>query len=317
MATTTVNKFRWNARNLHKRLKADLPAGRSRLQASVRNIRLAAQDGNQSLSPLDFDHCARVYAWEGIVGLMEGEESTLEYLYQATYYKVAAHRYMAALYLAPPKTSMAQTSFNDIALALACTVALGCWHEAGELAKILCAGLTEIRIFRDDRDPTYESKHSYFYGTNNSWVAPFILQLYSQARGIRFPLDHLDANPFASMQTYEPLLHLWQTTNMDAFQPALLTACDTHLYRSKPPTKGTTPEFATLTDMLYPAEILMLLRLREVAGLTTPTFDHPLLNTAVGRLYPVRDIPHDPDLDKALANCLQWIAVTRPTLPTP
>jgi hypothetical protein len=176
--------------------------------------------------------------------------------------------------------------------------------------------LRSITILGFSNKPS-QPKESYFYGTNNSWVAPFILQLYSQARGTQFPLDHLDANPLASMQTYEPLLHLWQTTDMDALQEALFTACDTHLYRSKRQTKGETPEFSELADMVYPAEILMLLRLRETAGLTTPTIDHPLLNTAVGRLYPVRSVPHDPDLDKALANCLRWIAVTRPTLPTP
>lgn len=317
MTTTSGTKVRWNARNIHKRIKADLLKWQPLFQATLNKISSAAQDKNMPLDMTDFGRCARVYAWKGLVGLMDGDENAVEYLYHANYYQVAAERYSVALYLTPKKTSMMGRSFNDFALAMARAIALGCRQDAEVLAEIICAGLTEIRTFRDDRDPTYASRQSYFYGTNNSWVAPFILQLYSQARGIQFPLDHLDANPLASMQTYEPLLHLWQTTDMESLQQALFTACDTHLYRSKPQTKGETPEFSELTDMLYPAEILMLLRLREEAGLTTPNFDRPLLNTPVGRLYPVCSVPHPPDLDKALANCLQWIAETYPPLPTP
>jgi len=259
----------------------------------------------------DLELCARVYAWEGLIGLMDGDENTLNYLYQATCYEVAAHRLLFAFYLYPSKTVVNQTSFNNFALALARAVAIGCWQEAEELAKILGAGLSNTRIYRDERDPTYEYKHSYFAGTNATCVAPFILQLYSQARGTQFPLDHLDFNPLASMEAYEPLLRLWQTKDMDALQQVLLPACDLHLHRSKPLTKSTNPEFWDLTDMLYPAEILMLLRLREKAGLITPTFDHPLLNTPAGRLYPVRSVPHDSDLDRALDNGLRAVAFIR------
>jgi len=188
-------------------------------------------------------------------------------------------------------------------------VTLGCRQEVEELVKILCTGLTDIRIYRNHA--AYEYKHSYFSGTHATFVAPFILYLYSQARGTQFPLNHLDVNPLGSMQSYEPLLHLWQTTDVDALQQALFPACDLHMLSSKPQTNRTIPEFWRLEDMLYPAEILMLLRLRETAGLTTPAFDHPLLNTAVGRLCPICDVPHDPLLDKALANGLQAISIIR------
>jgi hypothetical protein len=325
MATTPVKKVWWKARSLYKSLKERMPREREVLQESLREIRSAAQDNPPTTNDLlfytgiigHFELCARVYAWEGLVGLMDGDENTSDCLYQATYYEVAANRLLFALYLYPSETSLNIRSFNDFALVLARAVAIGCWREAEELAKILCAGLADIRTHRNERVPTYAYRHSYFGATNSSCVAPFILHLYSQATGTQLPLEHLNVNPLSSMQAYEPLLHLWQTTDVDALEQALLPACDLHLRLSKPQTNVRTPEFSTHTDMLYPAEFLMLLRLRETAGLTTPTFDHPLLNAAVGRLYPIRDVPHDSDLDKALANGLRAIPILRSTRPTP
>jgi hypothetical protein len=314
MSTTSGNKVRWYARNIHKRIKADFLHNHDFFQVALSDISSAARNENWPLDVTTFYGCAVRYVEKGLVGLMEGDENAIEYLYHANYYQVAAQRHLFALFLAPPKTNRSMTSFNDFALALARAVVLGCRQDAEELAEILCTGLADIRNRSDD--PPYVGKYCYFHGIRNSCVAPFILQLYSQARGIQFPLDLHNANPLASMQTYAPLFQLWQTTDMDALQQALFVACDTHLELSKYSTKYATLEFSRSTDMLYPAEILMLLRLREEAGLTTPAFDHPLLNTPVGHLYPVRSVPHPPDLDKALANCLHWIAVTYAALPT-
>jgi hypothetical protein len=105
------------------------------------------------------------------------------------------------------------------------------------------------------------------------------------------------------MEVYEPLLELWQTTDMDALQGAILAACDLHLARSRV-SNVYTYEFEDEEYMLHPVEILMLFRLRETVGLINPTLDHPLLTTPVGRLYPIRSVPHNLFLDQALANSL-------------
>ena len=96
--------------------------------------------------------------------------------------------------------------------------------------------------------------------------------LYARWSGKPFPLDGLPVQP---MQAYEPLLSLWETEDLEALETALLAACDFHMERSKL-SQAEIYEFTTAEDVLYPVEILALLRLREARGLINPDIDHPL-----------------------------------------
>jgi len=88
-----------------------------------------------------------------------------------------------------------------------------------------------------------------------------------------------------------------------ALEEALLTACDAHMKYSKC-TQVDLVEFDLPSDILYPVEILAVLRLRETRGLTNPEIDHPLLKTPVGRLHDINPVPHQEVMDKAVANFL-------------
>jgi len=112
--------------------------------------------------------------------------------------------------------------------------------------------LADIRIRRDDRDPTYEGKKSYFYGTVNlnpcfSFLHP---QLTLYWGGKQFPLFHPGGQirP-ASLCKPMNLSSLWQTTNMSKASAGAFAA---PRYASgsvvNPQNEVCNPEFSRSTD---------------------------------------------------------------------
>ena len=67
--------------------------------------------------------------------------------------------------------------------------------------------------------------------------------------------------------------------------PLVVAACDIHTHRcqqAKAPDQKY--EFDNGRWTQAPIEILLLFRLREKLGLSNPAVDHPLMNTALGKL---------------------------------
>ena len=116
----------------------------------------------------------------------------------------------------------------------------------------------------------------------------------------------MEGLPIRPMYAYEPLLALWQTEDLEALETALLAACDFHMERSKL-SEVDIYEFGMAEDVLYPVEILALLRLRQTRGLTNPVIDHPLMQTPIGPLHEIKSLPHDEMMDKAVANFLSTL----------
>ena len=162
-------------------------------------------------------------------------------------------------------------NFNRVSLLLAEALTLGCWTEAEWIANAIRFALAERRR---DRGQVVCG----FREVERTSVAPFVLHLYAQWSVKPFPMDNL---PLRSMQAYEPLLSLWQTEELEALEKVLNAACDFHMERSNT-REHNTPEFGTSTDILYPVEILAILRLRQKEGLPNPVVNHPLMQTPIG-----------------------------------
>jgi hypothetical protein len=82
----------------------------------------------------------------------------------------------------------------------------------------------------------------------------------------------------------------WREPDPAKLLPILMTACDTHVERiavtgREVDTQSAKFEFGSTFEAVYPAEILAVLRLREMAGLTNPEqIDHPLMQTPYARI---------------------------------
>jgi len=225
---------------------------------------------------------------------MEGRLEALDLLYQSVYYDAAYLYCQGTHYMVNKEYGVTSTliDFRQVALLLANALTLGCWAEADRIAEMARACLSETRIDRaNDNQIAYA-----FYAIHVTRVAPFILSLYALWSEKPFPLEGLPLQP---MQEYEILLSLWQTEDISVLEKVLLDACDAHVKQSKF-TQVDVVEFERPVDILYPVEILAVLRLREATGLANPILDHPLMKTPVGRLYEIKSVPHEPVMDRVV-----------------
>lgn len=89
------------------------------------------------------------------------------------------------------------------------------------------------------------------------------------------------------------LLHRWRSPDPHELADVLLASCDFHTHRCRARSGKLTYEFESHGWNRTPFEILLVLKLRQKLGLENPELDHPLMNTAIGRLP--REIPYEPD----------------------
>jgi len=167
-------------------------------------------------------------------------------------------------------------SLNDHGLLVAQAFALGLITQAEELGQSLVEGLRD----------------GYFYGFDTR-LTPFVLEAYSRWQSDPSPsVEGLCALP----AEYDELLRTLTFTS-EEFPRAIFKACDFHLSRSKENTDDETFEFWEQGYAIYPVEILMVMRIRELLGLKNPVSDHPLLASPLGKLatesYPMNSIQKD------------------------
>jgi hypothetical protein len=125
----------------------------------------------------------------------------------------------------------------------------------------------------------------------------FLLRLIADWQGIAAP-------PMPPQADDEPLftalLNHWRSPDPNAITPLLLAACDRHTHLVM--MSKDSPDFDMCGDHTYiPFEILAVLRLRQILGLTNPQLDHPLMATPLGSLPPVTEPYCDELLDAVLA----------------
>lgn len=100
----------------------------------------------------------------------------------------------------------------------------------------------------------------------------FMLRLFADWRG---DAKH-DWPAFAHEEPlYQGLLALWREPDPDMLKPWLLAACDHHTQEA---TKEAADAFTDCGRFARtPLEILLVFRLRELIGLSSPVLDHPLM----------------------------------------
>jgi hypothetical protein len=117
----------------------------------------------------------------------------------------------------------------------------------------------------------------------------FMLRLFADWRG---GVAH-DWPAFAHEEPlYEGLLALWREPDPETLKPWLLAACDRHTHEAKPDTEKVFYDCSRF--LRTPLEILLVLRLRELVGLSNPVLDHPLMEAPFDR-FPETPPAYVPD----------------------
>jgi len=126
----------------------------------------------------------------------------------------------------------------------------------------------------------------------------FVLKLLS----VHFGLEYADQRHFTRDEpVYGFLSEHWRTEDTATLQEALLAALDRHTHQSvRPKRNGPAFDFSFDEDWYFPYEVLVVLKLREMAGLPNPPAEalaHPLTGTALGRLPPATPVYSEDTLD--------------------
>ncbi|MEH6372170.1 hypothetical protein [Pectobacterium carotovorum] len=129
------------------------------------------------------------------------------------------------------------------------------------------------------------------YGLGNGHNPPVGTTLRYAAFGLTIigdwlgkPLD-LDKHALPRDPAWGQLVAHWREPDPEKFLPVLLSACDTHVERIAVTEREANQqakqfEFNSVFLAVHPTEILAVLRLREIIGLTNPAhIDHPLMQT--------------------------------------
>lgn len=129
------------------------------------------------------------------------------------------------------------------------------------------------------------------YGVHDGRKPPISTTLRYAAFGLTIigdwlgkPLD-LDKHALPRDPAWGQLVAHWRESDPEKFLPILLAACDTHVERIAVTEREANQqakqfEFNSVFLAVHPAEILAVLRLREIVGLTNPAhIDHPLMQT--------------------------------------
>lgn len=160
--------------------------------------------------------------------------------------------------------SKPRISFNDQGLLLSRCFSLGLIDQGEVIGRRSLIGL----------------ERGCFYGTNGNKLTPFVLSVFAKWKDIPFSVEK------DSLSLPEPYKELLQklTQSPEDIKPAIIKACDFHWSRSKENTDQETFEFADPVYAVYPVEILMVFRIRELLGLSNPDVPHPLLSSGLGKL---------------------------------
>ena len=178
--------------------------------------------------------------------------------------------------------------FNDQGLLLAKAFALGLVEEGEAIGRSSLIGLRE----------------GWFYGMEQNYLTPFVLSVFAKWKNVTLSSE---AFPFVVHDGYAGLLQNL-TAHTEEIRSAINDACDFHLSRSKDHDDETTYEFADPVYAVYPVEILFVLRVRKILGLSNPAVDHPLMNTPIAQL-PDGDGSLSPSLKPIFENMKQVLRI--------
>jgi hypothetical protein len=160
----------------------------------------------------------------------------------------------------------------EVANTAACCLALGWTDRAVMLFRQLAEGIARGQ-FGD-----YDAKKTKPFFQRRTQF--FLLRMVAEWQGIALPTLPPQAD---DELLFCALLSHWRTPDVEILAPLLLTACDRHTHLAL--IRKDSPDFDTSGELTYvPFEILAVLRVREILGLSNPALDHPLMATAFGVL---------------------------------
>ncbi|WP_128326453.1 hypothetical protein [Pseudomonas alkylphenolica] len=111
----------------------------------------------------------------------------------------------------------------------------------------------------------------------------FILQLY--AKSVNRKIDVFQYARPETPSPYEQVLEQWDTPDQSLLDALVSQMADFHLFNAATPMHDEIFEFDYEDRMLFPYEVLTLLRTREWHSLKNPTaFEHPLMQHPLSKL---------------------------------
>lgn len=145
---------------------------------------------------------------------------------------------------------------------------VGCKDEALMLARLQLAAYRK-RYYRSEVYQYYPISH-------------FMLRILADYLG---EPAHIQEGDALTEPVFNALFNVWREPDVDAVAQVSLAACDFHAQPDK--VGGEKPysyDFGYGDWHRFPIEILLLSKLRQLLDLPNPLLDHPLMNTALGRL---------------------------------
>lgn len=157
-------------------------------------------------------------------------------------------------------------------------IALGMPVLAKKFHQVVLAGLEQ----------GYGVKNGHKYrGPDSLRYAAMGLSIIHEWLGL--PLD-LEKLGLPRDPAWGPLVKYWNDPDPVKLQPILYNACDIHIERialTEREMNSGDFEFGSEFEAVYPAEILAVLRLRQMLDLPSPELDHPLMNTPYAQITAV------------------------------
>gem|GEM_PF-4683099 len=216
------------------------------------------------LMGLDMQACASRLLEEGVIDVLEGRPRGWERLHLALQYNVLRQRF-----------SQEWGRDRNIDHVI---------DEAGRLLALAWA-LGDMKVVEWMSEELIRFPQN-FNGWKINPLQPMLLQLYAFWRNIEINWQNY---PKARFGVYRNLFDAWNEPAK--LRTALEMCCDYHLLRTG---EAGYQEFYDSPFNIVPAEILAVYRLREMQGLPTPTVEHELLNSPLGKLpAPVHSPPDE------------------------
>lgn len=132
-------------------------------------------------------------------------------------------------------------------------------------------------------------RRGFFSHADQLPVCHFMFRLLADFLGEPAPQGSADA---VSEPLLDALFAAWRTPDPALLAPLCLAACDIHTARCRPQSRSQLYfDFGELKRT--PIEILLLFKLRQALGLDNPVIEHPMMDTALGKLP--EEVPFEPD----------------------
>lgn len=96
--------------------------------------------------------------------------------------------------------------------------------------------------------------------------------------------SHMQKGEIRADSVMDALFNAWRNPDAEALRAPLLAVCDVHTHHAFTGANSFRREFSNRIWTRIPIAALLVMKLRDMLDLPNPQPDHPLLNTALGKL---------------------------------